>query len=116
MALNFEAFEKLGYSLNFVSNQKEQRSNSLARQFNPNIHFINDERSAFSKSLGLLDKKGLPLGLEVFGFRSDVIYPAVIVTDEKGFVRYFDVTDNYRDRPEVNTILSELEQLNSSNK
>ena len=50
--------------------------------------------------LGILDKWGTPMGMQVLGYESDTVLPTTVLTDSRGHIVYSDQTDNYRVRPE----------------
>ena len=53
-----------------------------------------------ARALGIVDEKGLPLGIEPFGWETDTVLPTSILLDERGIVFHDDQTDSYRIRPE----------------
>lgn len=110
LAAHYQEIKALGYQINLVSNQNQVHTQSLGESIGVDANFFEDRNAEYSKTLGLLDKGGLPLGLEVLKYQSDVLYPAIIITDKRGIVRFFEVTDNYRDRPESAVILDELKR------
>ena len=110
LAAHYQKIKALGYQINLVSNQNQVHTQSLGESIGVDANFFEDRNAEYSKTLGLLDKGGLPLGLELLKYQSDVLYPAIIITDKRGIVRFFDVTDNYRDRPESAVILDELKR------
>ncbi len=59
-------------------------------------------------------KNGLWMGMGMFGYESDTVFPTVIVLDAHGVVRWVDQTDNYRVRPKPDTFLPLLRQLKAS--
>ena len=50
----------------------------------------------------------MPLGMEIFGYKSETVLPTVIITDEEGKILFLDQTDNYRVRPEPETFFEVL--------
>ncbi len=111
VAGQYNQITELGYSINFVSNQNEIHTQSLANKLGVDVNFVIDTNSTFSKNLGLQDDAGLPWGLTVLNYKTEVLYPAIIITDKKGIVRFFDVTDNYRDRMPTEQIIEELQRF-----
>ena len=51
------------------------------------------------------------MGLEFQGYDEDTILPTVVLTDQNGIIRYADLTDNYRVRPEPSTYLRLLDSI-----
>ena len=73
------------------------------------FHFLVDADHEASKRLGIFAKDGLPAGLQVLGYRSDTVWPTVIMTDADGTILFADLTDNYRVRPEPDAFLAVFE-------
>jgi peroxiredoxin len=94
----------------FISPQGEGHTRSLAKKFDIPAIFLIDKGLRASKQLGILNKYGTPLGMEALGFSTDNVLPTLVVTDGKGIVRFADLTDNYRIRPEPETYLEVLDQ------
>ena len=105
----YQEIRKLGYELRFVSTQSLSHSKSLASKLNLKEAFFRDDNGKYLDSIGLLDKAGLPVALEVLGYEKPVGYPAIVISNPKGKVSFIDITDNYRDRPESSFILDHLQ-------
>ena len=110
----YQEISALGFQINFVSTQNETHTKSLGDKFGLEANFLFDKDGTFSSTLGMTDPTGLPFGLEVFNYQSPVLYPAIIITDKNGVVRFFDVTDNYRDRMAAELILEELRRFGNA--
>lgn len=93
----------------FISNQGPARNGALADRFDLPGAFLRDPDGAATKTLGLHAPGATPGGLELLGFPSDAAVPTVIVVDARGFVRFIEVADNYRLRPEPGAYLQHLE-------
>ena len=111
LAGHYQELEKLGYQILFVSSQASAKSKSLSDKLNINAQFLTDIKNVYGNTIGLTDKNGLPLGLEVLGYEADVFYPTLLITDERGVVQYLDLTDNYRIRPEPEDFLRIVKNL-----
>lgn len=83
-----------------VSPQAESHTASLAKQFDAPLEFWVDQDLSVARALGLVDEKGLPLGMEALGYAQDTVLPTSILLDERGIVFHDDQTDSYRIRPE----------------
>lgn len=62
--------------------------------------FLRDKNNTAAKQLGILQKWGTPMGMQMLGYESDTVLPTVVLTDERGNITFSDQTDNYRVRPE----------------
>ena len=111
MVNSYKEISALGAVVVFIGSQPDLKNEALSKRFNIAAKFLTDPNNQFAKSLGLLDSGGLPLGLEVLGYEKDVFRPTVLVTDEKGIVRYLDLTENYRIRPEPSEFLKILKTI-----
>lgn len=111
MVNNYKAISGMGADVIFVGSQPEEKNAALSKRFSIQASFLTDPNHEYAKGIGLLDKGGLPLGLEVLGYEKDVYRPAVFVTDDSGVIRYLDIADNYRLRPEPQEFLTILKGL-----
>lgn len=80
------------------------------KRFDVPMHFLTDRGNRAAARLGILAENGLPLGMRVLGYDSDVPLPTVFITAAGGRVAYSDLTDNYRIRPEPAEFLAALER------
>ena len=111
LAKEYRKIQEKGAALVFVSPQSSRHTKHLAKQFDIPAHFLIDEDLKAATKLNLFHKNGTPTGMEVLGFDSDNVLPTLIVTDNKGIIRFADLTDNYRMRPEPSVYLELLEGL-----
>ena len=111
MVNHYKEISEMGADVIFIGSQSGEKNSALSNKFNIQAKFLTDRNHTYAKGIGLLDEGGLPLGLEVLGFEKDVYRPAVLVTDEKGVIRYLDITDNYRIRSEPQEFLTILKEL-----
>lgn len=99
-----------GVEVYLVSPQNESHTRSLAARFEVPLHFLRDPDNRAAQQLGILDKGGLPLGMQVFGYGNDVPMPTAFITAAGGRILYSDLTDNYRVRPEPAAFIAELDR------
>jgi len=92
----------------FISNQGLAQIRALARRFDLPGAFLRDPDGAATKTLGLHAPGATPAGLELLGFPADAAVPTVIVIDAEGIVRFIEVADNYRLRPDPQIYLPYL--------
>lgn len=111
LAKEYQKIQDQGASLVFISPQSPRHTNFLAKKFDIPANFLIDEDLKAAKELNLFHKHGTPAGMEVLGFEADNVLPTLIVTDNQGIIRFADLTDNYRLRPEPSVYLELLEGL-----
>lgn len=92
----------------FISNQGMDRTRALADRFDLPGAFLRDPDGAATKTLGLHAPGATPAGLELLGFPADAAVPTVLVVDADGIVRFIEVADNYRLRPDPQVYLPYL--------
>lgn len=105
VAERYQELESMGVGVYLVSPQPENQTQSLAKKFKVNYHFMVDDNNQAAKTLGIEAKHGTPKGLEALGYDSDTVLPTVIMTNTEGKIIFSDQTDNYRVRPEPDTFI-----------
>jgi len=100
LAAAYQRLKDLGLTVVLISPQSIKKSQTLAARFNLPMVFLRDRENAAATQLGILNKWGTPMGLQVLGYESDTVLPTIILTDSGGNIVYSDQTDNYRVRPE----------------
>ena len=111
LAKKFHEIENRGAQLVLVSSQIEEKHKELADSLNISAHFMRDKYLVASRKLGIIHEGGTPLGLEFQGYDQDTTLPTLILTDQQGVIRFLDVADNYKIRPEPDTYLSLLDTI-----
>ncbi len=111
LAQEYQQIKAQGAALVFISPQSPKHTKSLAKKFDIPAQFLIDEDLKSAQKLGLFHSKGTPAGFEVLGYDSDNVLPTLVVTDKEGIIRFADLTDNYRLRPEPSQYLDLLKQL-----
>lgn len=94
----------------FVSSQPHGFSRKLTKKYPLDFQFLVDINGTVAKQLNIFNKNGLPFGFQIFGFKSDVVLPTVIITDSNEKIIYTNQTDNYRIRPEPKLLLKIIDQ------
>jgi peroxiredoxin len=89
-----------GVEVFLVSPQPEENTAALAARCDAPLRFLTDRGNRAAAALGILEKAGLPAGMQIFGYDSDVPRPTVFITAADGTVLYRDLSENYRVRPE----------------
>lgn len=100
IAAQYRELEQRGVAVHLVSPQPEANTASLARKFDAPMRFLTDTENRAADTLGILEKNGLPAGMQVLGYDSDVPRPTVFITAAGGKVIHVDLSENYRVRPE----------------
>ena len=79
---------------------------------NVNFRFVTDKDNRMAQKLNIDHKYGTPLGMQIFGYKTETVMPTVIIADGSGKIMFVDQTDNYRVRPEPSTFLAILDAEN----
>ena len=101
-------FQQRGVTVALVSPQPQNKSATLAKRLGVPFRFLVDQGGQAARKLGIGHIAGLPLGLQIFGYNTDTVFPTVIVTDKNGKIVFLDQTENYRMRPRLETLLDAL--------
>ena len=112
VAKEYRAIEKKGFRIYIVGNQPVEKSVKLEERLKFSRVFLTDPDHSYAKKTGLLDVGNLPLGLELFGYKKDLYYPALIIV-KNGRVTDIELPSNYRDRPESRIILDRINAMNA---
>lgn len=107
----YKELEKRGVEVLLISPQPVSHSVSLANKMKVSFHFLTDKNNGMAKELGIDHPNGTPLGMEIFGYKSETVLPTAIITDKEGEIIFIDKTDNYRIRPEPSTFLAVLDKF-----
>ena len=100
LAAAYKRLEDKGIAVVLISPQSIKKNQSLAARFDVPMVFLRDPNNTAAAQLGILQKWGTPMGMQMLGYESDTVLPTVILTDAQGQIVYSDQTDNYRVRPE----------------
>jgi peroxiredoxin/multidrug transporter EmrE-like cation transporter len=100
LAAAYRRLEALGVAVVLISSQSIKKNQQLAARFDVPMVFLRDRHNEAAKKLGIFQKWGTPMGMQLLGYGSDTVLPTVILTSAKGDIVAADQTDNYRVRPE----------------
>lgn len=92
----------------FISSQSQKHTREIADRFSIPAQFLSDPGNRVATQLGIEAPGAAPAGLEAMGYPTDAALPTVIVVDEKGIIRFIEVAENYRLRPDPDTYLKYL--------
>ena len=106
----YRELARRGVDVFFVSPQSEVNSVQLSSRCDAPLRFMTDVGNRAAAALGILERHGLPAGMQVLGYDSDVPRPTAIVTAPGGKVLLCDTTDNYRVRPEPAQFFAALDR------
>ncbi len=103
LAAAYQRLDKMGVNVVLISPQSIKKNQALAARFDVPMTFLRDPNNAAATQLGILQKWGTPMGMQMLGYGSDSVMPTVILSNAQGNIVYADQTDNYRVRPEPET-------------
>lgn len=103
----YDAISERGVEVVLVSPQSRERSAALQSRLGATMQFYVDHNKAAHK-LGIVHRYGVPLG--ILGYGRDTVLPTVLMTDEAGKLIYVDLTDNFRIRPQAQTLIEVLDE------
>jgi len=109
VAAQYRSLQERGIQVVMVSPQSDAHTQELAKKIDAPLTFWRDQDLSAAKTLGLVDKQGVPVGMDLLGYDPDTVLPTVIMTDETGIVFYNDQTDSYRIRPLPDEFLKAFE-------
>lgn len=92
----------------FISSQSQKHTREIARQFSLPAKFLRDPGNRVAEQLGIDAPGAAPVGLEALGYPADAALPTVIVIDAEGTIRFIEVAENYRLRPDPDVYLKYL--------
>lgn len=108
VAASYQQLQAQGVRVVLVSPQNQSHTSDLAKQFDVDFIFWQDEKNQAARTLGIVDEGGTPAGLEVLGYDADTVMPTVLILDQEGRLVYQHLTDNYRIRPEPDLFVQVL--------
>jgi peroxiredoxin len=99
----------LGARLIFVTPKPQETTKRVAEFFNVELEFWLDESLAATRKLGLLLESAVPK--DYYGeYGRDTTWPASLVIDASGVIRYVELSKHIIDRPNPKTLLRELQK------
>ena len=114
LAGRYKQLEVSGISVVLISPQSIKKNQALASRFDIPMIFLRDRENTAAKQLGIYQKWGTPMGMQLLGYESDTVLPTVILTNSQGQIVFSDQTDNYRVRPEP-AVFEALQKANHPN-
>ncbi len=111
IAGQYRALAQRGVQIALISPQPHDHTRKLAQRFDVPFRFLVDPGNRAARQLGIAHENGIPAGFQVLGYDPETVYPTVIITDKTGTIRFVDLTDNYRLRPQPQTFLRALDEI-----
>ncbi len=108
----YKTLQAMGVRVALVAPQPHTNTVSVAEKFGVDFDFLTDEGNLASRTLGIDNAHGLPMGMQMLGYDSETVLPTVIITDVGGQILWTHETDNYRVRPEPDVFLDVLRDNN----
>lgn len=105
----YKKINDLGARLVLVTPKPLETTRRVAEFFQVEFEFWLDESLAATRQLGLLLESAVPSGYEK-EYGRDTMWPASLVVDADGVIRYVEVSKHIVDRPNPRTLLRELEK------
>lgn len=107
---HYQRINELGARLILVTPKPLETTKRVAEFFNVDFEFWLDENLEIGKQLGLLLEEGVPAGyLSEYG--KDTLWPASLVTDAEGVIRYASISRVIADRPDPRKFVTTLESM-----
>jgi peroxiredoxin len=108
LVARYKEISALGIRVAIISPQPHDNTVALAKKFDVKFDFLTDEGNAAARALGIENRNGTPMGMQMFGYENDTVLPTVVITDRDGKIVWTHETDNYRIRPEPDVYLDVL--------
>jgi peroxiredoxin len=100
--------QEKGVVVDIITPQSQFKNAELEKRFSFPVRFWQDESGDAARHLGLFHRWGVPLLMQVLGYSSNTIIPAVLILDRDGKVVWYNVAKNYRVRPSVADFVEQL--------
>jgi peroxiredoxin len=113
LAALYRRITEMSAKIVIIAGQSQSHTRKLSARFDVPMDFLYDPDLNTARQLGLFHESGTPVGIQALGYSSDTIMPSVLITDASGIVRYADLPDNYRLRPEPEQFLWILDEMAS---
>ena len=97
----------LGARIILVTPKPLETTRRVAEFFEVDFDFWLDENLAATKRLGLLQERGVPQSYDR-EYGRDTIWPATLVVDTAGIIRYTELSKHISDRPDPKVLLREI--------
>jgi peroxiredoxin len=107
LSVHYKDIIDLGARLILVTPKPLETTRRVAEFFEVEFDFWLDDDLTATRQLGLLQESGVPAeSRKEYG--ANTIWPTALVIDPSGIIRYSELSKNFSDRPEPETLLQEL--------
>lgn len=106
LATSYQQLAKKDVRIVIVSAQPPVDTQQLAEKFSVPFEFYSDLGGKAAAQIGIQHEQGSPLG--IVRYSADTVIPTVVICDAEGTIKYLDVAENYRDRPEPAVLFKQL--------
>jgi peroxiredoxin len=110
LADRYKEILDLGAKLILITPKPLQTTRRVADIFGVDFDFWLDEDLAITRRLGLYLRSGVP-GKYRDDYGADTLWPTSLVVDGKGIIRYTALSRFIADRPNPNTLVTQLKNL-----
>lgn len=107
---SYKSINDLGARLILITPKPLETTRRVAEFFDFDFEFWLDEDLAIARQLGLVQKSGVP-GEHRSEYGEDTVWPASLVTDADGVIRYSQLSKMIADRPNPERFVQVLEAL-----
>lgn len=111
LAERYQNIADQGFRIVCISPQSQAQTASIAERFSVPMVFLSDPQAQAADSLGIRHSAGVPAGMS--GYDPDTVFPSIFVLNEQGRVLKAFLNDNYRDRPDPDSLVETLERLSA---
>jgi len=106
---HYQALAERGTEVLLISPQSSAHTAALAKRFDVPMRFLQDPDNKMAKQFGILNKNGLPVGMDVLGYDRDNPHPTIILCDANRRIISLEVSLNYRVRPEPQQYIEKID-------
>ncbi len=110
MTAHYKEITDIGGRLVIVTPKPLETTRRVAEMYGVSFDFWLDEDSAVVSDYGLLIENGVP-GKEREQFGDNAVWPASLVIDADGVIRFTELSKTIMDRPSSDKLLRELKKL-----
>lgn len=107
LVVHYKEIIGLGAKLILVTPKPQETTRRVAHFFDVEFDFWLDEGLAAAKQLGLVQESGVPSDHQQ-EYGEDTVWPMALVIDPDGIIQYAEKSQHISDRPNPETLLSEL--------
>ncbi len=107
---HYKEIVDLGSRLIFVTPKPLETTRRVAEFYEVEFDFWLDEELKITKQLDLLHHDGVPGDYHV-EYGSETVWPAALVVDAEGMIRFSEVSKTVADRPDSKKLLTELRRF-----